>query len=71
MERRCPLAVGRADNAKLHHVLKFSLSIPLRRWIEATIAQEGSWTGRSDMTDNTVWWQFTGSGEVRQIRIFS
>ncbi len=47
MERRCLFAVGRADNAKLNHVLKFDLSNPLLRWIEVTTPLGGCWTGRS------------------------
>ncbi len=69
MERRCPLAVGRADNAKLHHVLEFGLSNALLRRIKATTPMEGCWTIRSDVMDNIVWWRITGAGEVRKIGI--
>ncbi len=49
MERRCPLAVGRADNAKLHHVLEFGPSNALLRRIMTTIPLEGCWTSRADV----------------------
>ncbi len=69
MERRYPLAVGRADNAKLHHVLKFGLSNALLRRIKMTIPLEGCWTSRSDVMDNIVWWRITGAGDVREVGI--
>ncbi len=63
------IAVGRADNAKLHHVLEFGLSNALLRWVEATIPLEGCWTSRSDVMDNIVCWRNMGAGEVRKIGI--
>ncbi len=69
MERRCPLAIGWADNAKLHHVLEFSPSNALLRRIKTTIPLKGCWTSRADVMDNIVWWRITGAGEVRKIRI--
>ncbi len=69
MERRCPLAVGRADNAKLHHVLEFGLSDPPFRLIKPTIPLKGCWISRADVMDNIVWWRITGAGEVRKIGI--
>ncbi len=69
MERRCPLAVGRADNAKLHHVLEFGLSNAFLRRITTTIPLEGCWTSRSDVMDNIVWWRITGAGDARVVGI--
>ncbi len=69
MERRCQLDVGRADNAKLHHVLEFGLSSALFCWSTATIPLEGCWTGRSDVMDNITWWRIMGVGEVREFGI--
>ncbi len=69
MEGRCVLAVGRADNAKLHHVLEFGLSNALLRWVKAAIPLEACWASRADVMDNIVWWRITGAGEVRKIGI--
>ncbi len=60
MDRRCALAVGRADNAKLHHVLVFGLSNALLRWIKANEPLEGFWTSRFDVV---------GAGDVREVGI--
>ncbi len=67
MERRCPLAVGRADNPKLYHVHEFGLSNAHLRQIKATIPLEGCWTSRSDVMGNIVWWRITGA--VREVGI--
>ncbi len=67
MEKRCPLAVERADNAKLHHVPEFSLSNALLRRIKATISLKGCWASRSDVVDNIVWWRITGVGDVHEV----
>ncbi len=65
MERRCPLAVGRADNATIHHVLEFDLSNALLRRIKAAIPLEGCWTSGVDVVGNLMWWRITGAGVVR------
>ncbi len=69
MERRCPLALGRADNVKLHHMLEFGLSKALLHWIEATIPLEARWTGRSYVMDNIMCWRITGARDVREFGI--
>ncbi len=69
MERRCTLAVGRAENVKLLHVLEFGLSIALLCRIKTTIPLEGCWISRSDVMDNTVWWLITDVGDVREVGI--
>ncbi len=69
MDRQCPLAVGRADNAKLQHVLEFGPSNALLRRIKTTIPLEGCWTSRSGVMDNIVWWRITGAGDVREVGI--
>ncbi len=67
MERRSPLAVGWADNDKLHHVLEIGLSNALLRCIKAMITLEGCWTGWSDVMDNIVWWRITDAGAIRVV----
>ncbi len=69
MERRCTLAVGRADNAKLHHVLELGLSNAVLRRIKVTAPLEGCWTSRSDVMDNIVLWPITGAGDVCEVWI--
>ncbi len=70
-ELRFSLAVGRADNAKLHHVLEFGLSSGLRRKIKAAIPMKGCLTGRFDVIENITWWPITGAGKVREAGILS
>ncbi len=69
MDRRCALAVGRADNAKLHHALVFGLSNALLCWIKATRPLEGFWTSRSAVVENIMWWLIMGAGDVREVGI--
>ncbi len=61
--------VGRADNAKLHHVLDLGMSNALLRRIKAAIPLEGCWTSRADVMDNIVWWRITGAGDVPEVGI--